>query len=197
VFLALDDGRELRYTDIRRFGRMAMLANTAHESVLGKLGLDPLEATEEEFRTRFRSRRAHIKALLLDQRVLRGMGNIYTDESLWRARIHPRRLGANLTDQEIHRLHGVVRRVLNEAIRLGGSSISDYVDAEGQPGEFQIRHRAYGREGKKCSRCGTAIRRIIVAGRSSYFCPRCQPAPRTRSKTVGSRRAQRTRPVKK
>jgi formamidopyrimidine-DNA glycosylase len=176
---------------------MAMLANTAHESVLGKLGLDPLEATEEEFRTRFRSRHAHIKALLLDQRVLRGMGNIYTDESLWRARIHPRRLGANLTDQEIHRLHGVVRRVLNEAIRLGGSSISDYVDAEGQPGEFQIRHRAYGREGKKCSRCGTAIRRIIVAGRSSYFCPRCQPAPRTRSKTVGSRRAQRTRPVKK
>ena len=197
VFLALDDGRELRYTDIRRFGRMAMLANTAHESVLGKLGLDPLEATEEEFRTRFRSRRAHIKALLLDQRVLRGMGNIYTDESLWRARIHPRRLGANLNDQEIHRLHGVVRRVLNEAIRLGGSSISDYVDAEGNAGEFQIRHRAYGREGKKCSRCGTPIRRIIVAGRSSYFCPRCQPAPRTRSKTMGSRRRQRTRPVKK
>jgi formamidopyrimidine-DNA glycosylase len=176
---------------------MAMLANTAHESVLGKLGLDPLEATEEEFRTRFRSRRAHIKALLLDQRVLRGMGNIYTDESLWRARIHPRRLGANLNDQEIHRLHGVVRRVLNEAIRLGGSSISDYVDAEGNSGEFQIRHRAYGREGKKCSRCGTPIRRIIVAGRSSYFCPRCQPAPRTRSKTMGSRRRQRTRPVKK
>src|SRR6202050_4076584 len=100
VFLALDDGRELRYTDIRRFGRMAMLANTAHESVLGKLGLDPLEMSEEAFRTKIRSRRAHIKALLLDQRVLRGMGNIYTDESLWRARIHPRRLGSNLNDQE-------------------------------------------------------------------------------------------------
>ena len=164
VFLGLDDGRELRYTDIRRFGRMGMLASTAHESVLGKLGLDPLEMTEEEFRTRIRARRAHIKALLLDQSVLRGMGNIYTDESLWRARIHPRRLGANLSDDEVHRLYGVVQRVLNEAIRLGGSSISDYVDAEGQPGEFQIRHRAYGREGKKCSRCGKKIRRIIVAG---------------------------------
>jgi formamidopyrimidine-DNA glycosylase len=176
---------------------MAMLANTAPESVLGKLGLDPLEATEEEFRTRFRARRAHIKALLLDQRVLRGMGNIYTDESLWRARIHPRRLGANLNDPEIRRLYGTVRRVLNEAIRLGGSSISDYVDAEGQRGEFQIRHRAYGREGKKCSRCGTPIRRIIVAGRSSYFCPRCQPAPRTRSPKVRRRGVQRRRPVKK
>jgi formamidopyrimidine-DNA glycosylase len=201
VFLALDDGRELRYTDIRRFGRMAMLANTAHESVLGKLGLDPLEATEEEFRAMFRSRRAHIKALLLDQSVLRGMGNIYTDESLWRARMHPRRLGANLDDKEMHRLYGVVRRVLNEAIRLGGSSISDYVDAEGQPGEFQIRHRAYGREGKKCSRCGTAIRRIIVAGRSSYFCPECQRAPRsprTRSRKVEKRGTQRrSRPTKK
>jgi formamidopyrimidine-DNA glycosylase len=178
VFLGLDDGRELRYTDIRRFGRMAMLANTAHESVLGKLGLDPLEATEKEFSTMIRARRAHIKALLLDQSVLRGMGNIYTDESLWRARIHARRLGANLSEDEVHRLYGVVRRVLNEAIRLGGSSISDYVDAEGQPGEFQIRHRAYGREGKKCSRCGKKIRRIIVAGRSSYFCPYCQRAPR-------------------
>jgi formamidopyrimidine-DNA glycosylase len=188
VFLALDDGRELRYTDIRRFGRMAMLANSAHESVLGKLGLDPLEATEEEFRERFRSRRAHIKALLLDQRVLRGMGNIYTDESLWRARIHPRRLGANLNDKEMHRLFGVVRRVLDEAIRLGGSSISDYVDAEGQPGEFQIRHRAYGREGKKCSRCGKKIRRIIVAGRSSYFCSFCQRAPRAISRRARARR---------
>jgi formamidopyrimidine-DNA glycosylase len=178
VFFGLDDGRELRYTDIRRFGQMRILANGAHESVLGGLGLDPLEASEEEFRARIRGRSAHIKALLLDQHVLRGMGNIYTDESLWRARIHPRRLGAKLSDAEVRKLYRVMRLVLNEAIRLGGSSISDYVDADGQPGEFQIRHRAYGREGKKCSRCGKAIRRIIVAGRSSYFCPFCQRAPR-------------------
>jgi formamidopyrimidine-DNA glycosylase len=145
-----------------------------------------------------RARRAHVKALLLDQSVLRGMGNIYTDESLWRARIHPRRLGANLSDNEIHRLHGVVRKVLNEAIRLGGSSISDYVDAEGQSGEFQIRHRAYGREGKKCSRCGKKIQRIIVAGRSSYFCPVCQRAPRTHvAKPRANKHRQRSRGTKK
>ncbi len=198
VFFGLDDGRELRYTDIRRFGRMTMLANTARESVLGRLGLDPLEASEKEFSKMIRARRAHIKALLLDQSVLRGMGNIYTDESLWRARIHPRRLGANLSDDEIHRLHGVIRRVLNEAIRLGGSSISDYVDAEGLPGEFQIRHRAYGREGKKCSRCGKKIQRIIVAGRSSYFCPFCQRAPRTHvAKPKTNKHRQRSRGTKK
>ena len=180
VFLALDDGRELRYTDIRRFGRIAMLADGAQEYALRSLGLDPLEATEEQFIEKLRTRRARVKALLLDQHVLRGMGNIYTDESLWRARIHPMRLGANLAPGELRRLHRAVRGVLTEAIRLRGSSISDYVDSEGQPGEFQQRHRAYQREGKRCFRCGASIRRAIVAGRSSYFCPRCQPAPRAR-----------------
>jgi formamidopyrimidine-DNA glycosylase len=178
AFLALDDGSELRYTDIRRFGRIRILTNGEREDVLGPLGLDPLEVSEEEFRTRISSRRARIKALLLDQHVLRGIGNIYTDESLWRARIHPKRIGANLKAEELRRLFGKVRDVLAEAIRLRGSSVSDYVDAEGQPGEFQLRHRVYQREGKKCFRCRTLIRRVIVAGRSSYFCPRCQPAPR-------------------
>jgi formamidopyrimidine-DNA glycosylase len=178
VFLALDDGRELRYNDIRRFGRMALLADGAHERVLGGLGLEPLEATEEGFRTRIESRGAHIKALLLDQRVLRGIGNIYADESLWRAKIHPRKLGAKLTQDELRRLQRAVRDILLEAIRLRGSSVSDYVDSAGQMGEYQLRHRVYQREGKKCFRCGALIRRIIVAGRSSHFCPRCQPPPR-------------------
>jgi formamidopyrimidine-DNA glycosylase len=181
VFLGLDDGRELRYNDVRRFGRMALLANGAHESVLGDLGLEPLEATEEEFRARIQSRSAHSKALLLDQRVLRGIGNIYADESLWRAKIHPRKLGAKLTQDELRRLHRAVRDILLEAIRLRGSSVSDYVDSAGQMGEYQLRHRVYQREGKKCFRCGTLIRRIIVAGRSSHFCPCCQPSPRRRS----------------
>ncbi|MGD0957064.1 MAG: bifunctional DNA-formamidopyrimidine glycosylase/DNA-(apurinic or apyrimidinic site) lyase [Candidatus Acidiferrales bacterium] len=180
VFLALDDGSELRYTDIRRFGRIAVLAHGSREKILGPLGLDPLEATEDEFCAQVHGRRARIKTLLLDQHVLRGMGNIYTDESLWRARIHPMRLGANLTLGELRRLHRTVRGVLTEAIRLRGSSISDYVDSEGQPGEFQRRHRVYQREGKRCFRCGASIRRAAVAGRSSYFCPRCQPAPRPR-----------------
>jgi formamidopyrimidine-DNA glycosylase len=99
---------------------------------------------------------------------------------LWRAQIHPMRLGANLTPGELRRLYRAVRGVLTEAISLRGSSISDYVDSEGQPGEFQRRHRVYQREGKRCFRCGASIRRAIVAGRSSYFCPRCQPAPRPR-----------------
>lgn len=180
VFLALDDGKELRYTDIRRFGRMRLLMDGAREEVLGSLGRDPLEMTEEQFATAIGSRRSRVKALLLDQHVTSGVGNIYADESLWRARIHPMRIGAMLKPDEIHRLYRTVRDVLNEAIRLRGSSVSDYVDSEGQRGEFQQRHRVYQREGKKCFRCGSKIRRAIVAGRSSHFCPRCQRAPRTR-----------------
>ena len=178
VFLALDDGRELRYTDARRFGRIRILANGARESVLGEFGLDPLEASEPEFRASIYSRHARIKALLLDQHVLRGIGNIYADESLWRARIHPKRLGGKLRDEELQRLFRAVQHVLREAIRLRGSSVSDYVDSNGERGEFQLRHRVYMRQGKKCFRCGARIRRVIVAGRSSYFCPRCQVAPK-------------------
>jgi formamidopyrimidine-DNA glycosylase len=180
VFFVLDDGRELRYTDIRRFGRICLLPRADQKKILGELGLDPLEATESEFAAALHARKAHIKALLLDQTVLRGMGNIYTDESLWRARIHPRRLGANLTAKELRHLYRAVQNVLNEAIRSRGSSISDYVDSAGEQGEFQLKHRVYDREGKKCFRCRTPIRRVIVAGRSSYFCPRCQRAPRRR-----------------
>jgi formamidopyrimidine-DNA glycosylase len=177
VFLALDDGRELRYNDVRRFGRIALLANGAHESVLGGLGLEPLEISEEEFRTRVQARKSRIKAVLLNQSVVRGMGNIYADESLWRARIHPEKLGTRLKDDELRRLHRAVQHILREAIRLRGSSISDYVDLDGGRGEFQQKHRAYQRDGKKCARCAAIIRRIIVAGRSSHFCPQCQPAP--------------------
>jgi formamidopyrimidine-DNA glycosylase len=178
VFLALDDGRELRYVDIRRFGKMRMLAGDSPEARLEKLGLDALEATQAQFIALVKSRRARIKALLLDQTVLRGMGNIYTDESLWRARIHPMKIGANLKHSELRQLYRAVREVLNEAIRMRGSSISDYVDSDGRRGEFQLRHRVYQRLGKKCFRGDGTIRRAIVAGRSSYFCPACQPAPR-------------------
>jgi formamidopyrimidine-DNA glycosylase len=180
VFVALDDGREMRYTDVRRFGQMRLLTNGAQASALAKLGLDPTQANEKEFVAALGARRARVKALLLDQHVLRGMGNIYTDESLWRARIHPRRIGANLSKDEHRRLYRAVRDVLAEAIRLRGSSVSDYVDAAGNRGEYQLRHRVYQHEGEKCSRCKTLIRREIVAGRSSYFCPRCQPPPRGR-----------------
>ena len=183
AFFVLDDGRDLRYTDMRRFGRIRILSNGEPGTLLDRLGRDPLDASEADFAAALRARRAQIKALLLDQRVLRGMGNIYTDESLWRAKIHPRRLGANLRPAEFHRLYRSVHDVLNEAIRLGGSSISDYVNSDGQRGEFQLKHRVYQREGEKCFRCKTEIRRIIVAGRSSYFCPQCQRAPRIRGRS--------------
>lgn len=182
VWISLDNGRELRFIDPRRFGRMLVLPELESEAVLGPLGTDPLEINVKDFQERLAAKRSHIKAVLLDQRVFRGMGNIYTDESLWRARIHPRRLASFLKRDEMLHLHRAMRQVLLAAIRLGGSSISDYVNAEGRPGEFQIRHRVYQREGKKCSRCGSRIRRIIVAGRSSYFCPKCQRAPRQRHK---------------
>ena len=180
VFLALDDGREVRYMDVRRFGRIRIVPDSSRDATLTHLGVDPLEATEEEFLQRLGSRRARIKALLLDQRVVRGMGNIYTDESLWRARIHPKRLGTSLQREELRRLFRAVRDVLRQAIQLRGSSVSDYRDAEGRRGEFQRLHRVYQREGKKCFRCGATLRRAIVAGRSSHYCPRCQRPPRVR-----------------
>ena len=179
-FFALDDGQELRYTDIRRFGRILLVPASGLPEFQSRLGQDALFISAREFRGQLAGRRARIKALLLDQKSLRGMGNIYADESLWRARIHPARLAARLSTKEVARLHQAIQQVLRAAIKLGGSSISDFLDAEGKAGSYQMRHRVYGREGKKCFRCGGLIRRIIVAGRSSHFCPRCQPAPRSR-----------------
>jgi formamidopyrimidine-DNA glycosylase len=178
VCMLLDDGRELRYTDARRFGRIAYLTKAMLAEELSGFGADPLEVSKQEFASRICGRRARIKALLLDQRVLRGVGNIYADESLWRAKIHPARLGAKLNKKQAETLRRVLQDILRKAILMRGSSISDFLDVEGEPGEYQRHHRAYGRGGKNCYRCKTRIRRAIVAGRSSYFCPKCQPSPR-------------------
>jgi formamidopyrimidine-DNA glycosylase len=179
VCLLLDDGRELRYVDPRRFGRIAYLTEAPLAEELIGFGADPLEVSKEEFANRICGRRARIKALLLDQGVLRGVGNIYADESLWRSKIHPARMGANLSKKQAETLRRMLQEILQKAIVMRGSSISDFLDAEGEPGEYQRHHRAYGREGKNCYRCKTPIRRAIVAGRSSYFCPKCQPSPRS------------------
>src|ERR1700722_1106360 len=176
---ALDDGRELRYTDARRFGRLAYLSAELLPAELAPFGADPLEVTAEEFATRIRSRHSRIKALLLDQTVLRGVGNIYADESLWRAKIHPAKLGGSISKQQAAVLHRALQDILKKAIVMRGSSIANFGDGEGQPGEYQQHHRAYGRDGEKCYRCGTIIRRAIVAGRSSFFCPKCQIGPRS------------------
>jgi len=180
VVMLLDDGRELRYVDPRRFGRIAYLAGEVLRTELEGFGADPLETALVEFARRIQARKARIKALLLDQSVLRGVGNIYADESLWRAKIHPAEWGARLTRRKVQQLYVVLQGILQKAILLGGSSISDFLDAEGLPGEYQRHHRVYGREGKPCFRCRTTIRRVIVAGRSSYYCPHCQKTPRGR-----------------
>jgi formamidopyrimidine-DNA glycosylase len=181
----LDDGRELRYTDARRFGRMAYLSGPALAAELERFGADPLEASREQFAAVIRGSKARVKALLLDQTILRGVGNIYADESLWRARIHPAMPGIRLTGEQTEKLRTALRAILLRAIAMRGSTISDFVDSDGQSGDYQRHHRAYGREGLKCYRCGARIRRIVVAGRGSHFCPGCQPAPR------GGRRARR------
>ena len=143
-------------------------------------GADPLEVSAAEFAERVRSRNSRIKALLLDQSVFPRRRKYLCRRKLWRAKIHPARVGAKLSAKEAATLRKVLQDILNRAIVMRGSSISDFLDANGEPGEYQRHHRAYGREGKPCYRCRTPIRRVIVAGRSSYFCPKCQPAPRQR-----------------
>jgi formamidopyrimidine-DNA glycosylase len=166
--LRLASGRELRFVDPRRFGRLAVIREFAPP------GAEPLTISLQNFAKLFRGRSTPIKSALLNQKLLSGVGNIYADEALFRARIRPRRRARALTHDEMARLHQALRRVLGEAIRLGGSSISDYVDSEGQEGSFQLKHRVYGREGEPCRVCKTSIKRVVIAGRSSHYCPRCQ-----------------------
>jgi formamidopyrimidine-DNA glycosylase len=165
----LASGRELRFIDPRMFGKLSV-----HPGGFNPGGVEPLEVNEERFVALFRGRKTPIKSALLNQKLLRGVGNIYADESLFRAGIRPRRRAAAITREQLGRLHRAVREVLREAIALGGSSISDYVDADGEEGFFQLQHRVYGREGEPCMVCRTPIRRVVLAGRSSRYCPKCQ-----------------------
>ncbi len=170
AIVKLASGRELRFVDPRRFGRLSVARNDDFD--FG--GLEPLEVKRERFTSLFRGRNTPIKSALLNQKLLRGVGNIYADESLFQAGIRPRRRAASLTREQLRRLYGSVQKVLRKAIALGGSSISDYVDADGEEGFFQLQHRVYGREGEPCLVCKTPIKRVIIAGRSSHYCPRCQ-----------------------
>jgi formamidopyrimidine-DNA glycosylase len=165
----LASGRELRFIDPRMFGKLSV-----HAGAFDPGGVEPLEVSEEAFIALFRGRKTPIKSALLNQKLLRGVGNIYADESLFRAGIRPRRRAATITRERLRKLHLAVQEVLREAIALGGSSISDYVDADGEEGFFQLQHRVYGREGEPCLVCGTAIRRIVLTGRSSHYCLKCQ-----------------------
>lgn len=171
--LRLSGGRELRFADPRRFGRLE-LRDLGRAAGFEAPGAEPLVIGREAFAALFRGRRLAIKAALLNQRLLAGVGNIYADESLFRAGIRPRRRAGRLSRAELERLRVELVRVLKEAIRLGGSSVSDYVDAEGAHGFFQLEHCVYQRTGLPCRKCGAPIRRVVVAGRGTHYCPQCQ-----------------------
>lgn len=166
--VSLASGRELRFVDPRRFGRLSVIENFEAS------GKEPLQVSLEEFAELFRGRKTPIKSALLNQKLLSGVGNIYADEALFRARVRPRRRASSLTHAELALLHKGLQRVLREAIKLGGSSVSDYVGADGEEGFFQLKHRVYGREGKPCLVCKAPIKRVVIAGRSSHYCPHCQ-----------------------
>jgi formamidopyrimidine-DNA glycosylase len=179
VRLLLDDGEEeIRFRDARRFGRLRVSTREELDAILAALGPDAQEMRGTEFLQAARGRRGAVKSWLLNQRVVSGLGNIYADESLYAARIHPLAQPGRLSRRTLQRLYLTVKKVLKRAIELQGTSFRDYVDIEGHAGRYRRWLNVYGRTGKPCRRCQGLIRRIIVSGRSSHYCPRCQKRPR-------------------
>jgi formamidopyrimidine-DNA glycosylase len=173
IRFSLDDSSELRYTDLRKLGSMWLVEEP--EAIVGKLGPDALEGLSwQALRSLTDGRSAPIKAVLMDQQALAGLGNIYSEEALFLAGIHPRRPAKSLNDDEVTRLHRAIGEVLAEAMSHRGSSFRDYVDAEGRQGQHQWHVRVYRRTDEPCYTCGTQIQRIKLGGRSTHFCPRCQ-----------------------
>lgn len=168
VIAKLRSGRELRFIDPRRFGKLSL-----HQEFQGP-GTEPLTIGLDEFAALFQGRKLAIKAALLNQKLLHGVGNIYADEALFRAGIRPTRKAGSLKREELKKLRTSLIRVLKEAIAAGGTSINDYRDADGAEGLFEIKLRAYGRTGEPCLKCKTPIKRVIVGGRSTHYCPKCQ-----------------------
>lgn len=171
AILTLDRG-VLLYEDSRQFGCLEF--SEEFPARVARLGPEPLEISFEEFAARLKRHKTRIKALLLNQTFVRGIGNIYADEILFRSGIHPLAQTSRLRGERVRRLYEAMVAVLTEAIAAGGSSISDYVDAQGRKGFFQFSHRVYQRTGEPCMSCGTPIRRLLVTQRSSHFCPGCQ-----------------------
>jgi formamidopyrimidine-DNA glycosylase len=179
--MELDNGGALHYNDPRKFGRIWLVPD--REVVLAKLGPEPLvdDFRVDQFAERLQRRSAPIKSLLLDQRLVAGVGNIYADEALFRAGIHPARAGGSLTPGEITRLHAAIRAVLEAGITrrgstLGDSNLQNYLRPGGQPGDFQNEFYVFRRTGQPCLVCGTPIVRTVIGQRSTHFCPHCQPA---------------------
>jgi formamidopyrimidine-DNA glycosylase len=193
VRLVLQGSLELRFADQRMFGGLSVSAGGAELPAeiahIARDALDP-QFDEDAFVRRVRRRTAGVKRLLLDQTLVSGVGNIYADEALWRARLHGDRPGDRLTGSQVRTLLGHARAVMTDALGEGGTSFDSlYVNVNGESGYFDRSLDAYGREGEPCARCGTAIRRVAFMNRSSYFCPRCQPPPRRRRSRPGIDRA--------
>jgi formamidopyrimidine-DNA glycosylase len=190
---SLDDGRELRFSDARRFGEAFLLPSAGvEERFRGRLGIEPLsdEFTVEAIERIAAGRRAPLKSFLLDQGGIAGVGNIYADEALWRAELHPLSPAGSMRRQHVEALREGVIAALRAGLAEGGASIDDYLDSRGERGTMQDEFLVHNREGEPCPRCGTPIRRIVVGGRSTYFCPGCQvrlrrrPRPRARARRV-------------
>lgn len=172
AILDLEDGSTLIYHDIRKFGRWQL--SDKLPARLSELGPEPLEISEDEFCNLLSVRRGMIKALLLNQEFVRGLGNIYADEALFRARVHPRTDSSRIGPKRARRLHRSINEVLLDAIEAGGSTVNNYVSSDGMQGYFQLQVLVYGKTGKPCQVCGTSIRRIIISSRSTHFCSKCQ-----------------------
>lgn len=185
--IPLDDGTELRFTDIRKFGTFDVVDDPAE--VLSNLGPDALDPAfdEDTFWSGLRGRRAPIKSMLLDQRLVAGVGNIYADEALFLARLHPEVPSGSLRPTERAALHTAIGRVLRDGIANRGASFRDYTDADGAEGSQQYFVRVFRRTDQPCDECGSAIRRNIVGGRATHWCPRCQPVAHKRRKVTSKR----------
>ncbi len=173
--LEFTDGKaRVFFRDVRKFGKVLLVAEGRSDARLDKLGIDALKANGQHLFAAARARRTPIKTLLLDQAVVAGIGNIYADEALFLASVSPKRAAKRVTEKECEALIAAAQRVMKRSIQTGGSSISDYVTPDGSDGGYQNERRVYGREGEPCPRCRTPIRRVVIAQRSSHFCPACQ-----------------------
>lgn len=179
VFHLDNNGHNLRFNDYRRFGRLRIYRTDEimHQKGLAELGPEPLEISSDEFVNLLHSRRRMIKPALMDQFFIVGIGNIYADESLFRARIHPRKLTDSISKPKLRELHGHIQEILRQAIKKMGTSVDTFAGVNGQPGKYQKYLLAYGREGQPCSHCGRTIIREKIGSRSAHFCPRCQKEP--------------------
>ena len=179
--LKLDDGRELRFIDIRKLGALYLVKGRDFSKIpeLANLGVEPLsrEFTLKRFTEAIGGRRQQLKQFLMRQDVIAGIGNIYANEILWEAGLHPLKSTADLSPEEIQRLYKAIRKILKEGVQLRGCSIEEFLDLYGRPGRYEERLKAYQREGEPCPRCGTKIVRITVGGRGTFYCPKCQPEP--------------------